>query len=312
MEKVKYYFASGYCPSIDDLFMERNLCRLLSYYNDKSKLKLFIPAKREGKTTCPLFIDSGAFSAWSNNAVIDEEEYIKFINDNNDVIDLFGQLDKIPGVYRSPIQPSYKEVEEAAQETWDNYLRMRKRVPNPEKILYTFHIGEPYSFLENALKWTDEDGNKIPYIALGGMVGKPTGARINFMENCFELIRQLHPTVKVHTFGMTSQKLLESFPITSADSTSWIQTGKNGGVYSDYGVLTFSDRQADKFEHYSHLHPVALQRVRENIARFGYKEKELEEDYVKRCHYNVEYLEEKYYTKGVYYKDAGIRQKKLF
>lgn len=312
MEKVKYFFASGYCPSIDDLFMDRNLCRLLSYYNDKSKLKLFIPAKREGKTKCEIFIDSGAFSAWSNFAKIDEEEYIKFINDNDDVVDLWGQLDVIPGVYRSPIQPSYQEVEEAAQATWDNYLRMRKRVPSPDKLLYTFHIGEPYSFLEHALQWKDEDGNKIPYIAFGGMVGKPASARINFLENVYELIRKYHPTVKVHTFGMTSLKILEMFPITSCDSTSWIQTGKNGGIYSDYGVLTFSDRQSDKFEHYSHLHPVALKRVRENLERFGYDEKELEVDYVKRCHYNVEYLEERYYTKGVYCKDTGVRQKRLF
>ena len=111
-----------------------------------------------------LFIDSGAFSAWTKGKEIDVDEYIDWINERADFIDLYGQIDVIPG---DRIKGhTQKQVEEAAQATWENYLYMRPRMKKPEGLLYTFHVGEPYSYLEQALDWRDEEGKPFPYMAL--------------------------------------------------------------------------------------------------------------------------------------------------
>ena len=145
-----------------------------------------------------LFIDSGAFSMWTKGVEVNVDEYIDWINKRAKYIDLYGQVDAIPG-NRTGGAPTYQEVREAAQKTWDNYLYMRPRMKKPEGLLYTFHVGEPKEFLKQALEWTDENGKHIPYIALGGMVGKTTQVRRNFLKMCFDIIKKSsNPNVKVH------------------------------------------------------------------------------------------------------------------
>ena len=128
-----------------------------------------------------LFIDSGAFSAWTKGKKIDVDEYIAWINERSDFIDLYGQIDVIPGdIIKGYTQ---EQVEEAAQATWENYLYMRPKMVKPEGLLYTFHVGEPYTYLEQALEWKDDNGKLIPYIALGGMVGKPMPVKKAFLNS---------------------------------------------------------------------------------------------------------------------------------
>ena len=43
---------------------------------------------RKGK----LFIDSGAFTAWTKGTYINVDDYVYFLNDRVQYIDLFGQL----------------------------------------------------------------------------------------------------------------------------------------------------------------------------------------------------------------------------
>ena len=43
------------------------------------------------------FVDSGAFSAWTKGVKINTDMYIYWLNKNDNSIDLFGQLDAIPG-----------------------------------------------------------------------------------------------------------------------------------------------------------------------------------------------------------------------
>lgn len=42
-----------------------------------------------------LFLDSGAYSAWSQKTKINLKKYIKFIKENEDVIDVYSNLDVI-------------------------------------------------------------------------------------------------------------------------------------------------------------------------------------------------------------------------
>lgn len=236
----------------DNLIKSKNYNRLFSYLNDKKIIENYISFIRSNNSNLKLFIDSGAFTAWTQGNIINVDEYINWINVRNDCIYLYGQIDFIPG---DIVKGATKEqVKEAAEKTWQNYLYMRPKMKNPNGLLYTFHVGEPYEYLKQALEWTDENNNHINYIALGGMVGKPMPVKESFLDTCFEIIKKSsNPNVKVHAFGMTSFSLLKKYPITSADSTSWIMTGANGSIMTDYGIIQVSDNKSNLSNHYSHL-----------------------------------------------------------
>lgn len=236
-----------------------------------------------------LFIDSGAFSAWTKGRQVDTDEYVDWLNDRVDYIDLFGQVDIIPG---DIVNGATKEqVNDAAEGTWQNYLYMRDRVINKDALLYTFHVGEPSEFLQRALEWRDENGKPIPYIALGGMVRKPMPVKRQFLADCFSIIRKSsNPNVKVHAFGMTSTDLLEEFPIESADSTSWILTAATGNIITSFGIVAVSEKMSVKQEHYSYL-PEHLQREFKNsISRYGFTLDELRHSRDNRIIYNARFL----------------------
>jgi hypothetical protein len=181
---------------------------------------------------------------------------------------------------------------------------------NPKGLLYTFHIGEPYFYLEQALEWKDEMGDHIPYIALGGMVGKPMPSKETFLTNCFKIIeRSSNPNVKTHAFGMTSFSLLEQYPITSADSTSWIMTGANGGIMTDLGIIAVSDQMAKLPEHYSHLPKHHQEKFEETISEFGFKLDELRESRDNRIMFNAKYMNKK--ASNIKY-IAGLKRLSLF
>jgi len=257
-----------------------------------------------------LFIDSGAFSAWTKGKKIDADAYIKWINDRSDYIDLYGQIDVIPGDRNSGRLPTHEEVKEAAQKTWENYLYMRPKMKKPEGLLYTFHVGEPIEFLKQALEWTDDDGNHIPYIALGGMVGKSVEVRDQFLEQCFKAIsKSSNPYVKVHAFGMTDRNLLMKYPITSADSTSWIMTGAVGSIMTDVGTVALSSQQINLPTHYSHLPKEALEQFEKSIAEYGFTLDELAESRDKRIMHNARFMKKKF--ENIEYKPA-TKKKKLF
>lgn len=255
-----------------------------------------------------LFIDSGAYSMWTRGVSIDVDEYIKWLNERTDYIDLCGQVDAIPGTKTGGA--TYVEVREAAQKTWDNYLYMRSRLNNPDSLLYTFHVGEPKEFLKQALEWTDETGKHIPYIALGGMVGKSYEERKNFLTMCYNIIEHSsNPNVKVHAFGMTSRDLLEQFPITSADSTSWIMTAANGGIMTDVGTVIVSENQTNLPNHYSHLAPELLKDFEQKIKEFGFTLQELGQDRNKRIIHNARFMKDR--ISKIQYKKS-VRKKSLF
>ena len=251
-----------------------------------------------------LFIDSGAYSMWTKGVTINVDEYINWLNERADYLDLFGQVDAIPGTKEGGA--TQKEVRDAAQKTWENYLYMRSKLKKPEGLLYTFHVGEPKEFLEQALEWTDENGKHIPYIALGGMVGKTAQTRRHFMEMCFKIIRNSsNPNVKVHAFGMTSKDLLGEFPVTSADSTSWIMTAANGGIMTDVGVVTVSSNRINEPTHYSHLPADLLQEFEKEVGEFGFTLEELANERNKRVIHNARYMKDR--ISKIVYKPTGRR-----
>lgn len=284
---LELYLVGPEKANIEEVFkLEASM--LFNYIDGKNAADAHKTNIKPGK----LFIDSGAYSAWTRGVRIDVGEYIAWINERADYIDLFGQIDVIPGdkVHGATLE----QVRAAAEKTWENYLYMRERVKYPERLLYTFHVGEPIKYLERALEWKDLQGDLIPYIALGGMVGKSESIRRGFLDNCFDAIRRSsNPNVKVHAFGMTSFKLLSNYPITSADSTSWIMTGVNGGIMTDVGVVAVSEQQSNQSSHYSHLPKRLEVAFNESIKEFGFTLEKLSTCRDSRIIHNARYMNKK-------------------
>ena len=70
------YLAGGKAKTPDDLIIKRSCDVLFSQINDRKDIQKFLELMNNNK----LFIDSGAYSAWSKNKHIDVDDYIKFIN----------------------------------------------------------------------------------------------------------------------------------------------------------------------------------------------------------------------------------------
>lgn len=285
---VDYFFAGGPLKDAETLIESKGYCRLFSYFNELNYLNKvrFTKNSIKGK----LFVDSGAFTAWTKGICVDVNKYIEWLNTNEEHIYLAGQVDCIPGKFGE--KSSMQERKKAAECSWENYLYMKSRLNNPNLVVYTFHLGEDYLFLQNALK-----DKSCKYIALGGTVGSSVTVKKDFFNKCFSIIKKSNnPNVKVHGFGMTSLSLLPQFSFASVDSTSWKITAANGNIFSDYGIISLAEK--DKYCKKSILYlPKEIKSVIENnIQRFGYTLQELSESFNYRALYNVKYLHYKVST----------------
>jgi hypothetical protein len=168
------------------------------------------------------FLDSGAYSAWTKGTVIDLDEYCAFIRANIDRIEAYACLDVIPGKIGRPA--TEQERNEAAEQTWLNYLYMEREGLKP---LPVFHYGEDWRFLTRMLQ------HGCDYIGIGGLVAVPGGPRRYWLDMLFSRLCKSNgmPIVKTHGFGMTSVPLIFRYPWHSVDSTTWIKITANGAIY---------------------------------------------------------------------------------
>ena len=279
---VDLYFAGTQCKEAEEIIESNGYCRLYSYLNDKKNLADRFSRNPKGK----LIVDSGAFTAWTKGTELNVDEYIDWLNTHKDYIYLAGQVDSIPGKPRQ--KATKQEVEEAAEKTYNNYWYMREKLDNPDMLLYTFHVGEPFKYLKKVLEHPG-----IKYIALGGMVGTNTETKEKFSQRCFEIIKQSkNPGVKVHAFGVTTPSILEKFPFASGDSTGWIMTGASGMIYSQYGHLDFSQNSRNTSKSVFNLPKEAYEVVLQEVTKLGYTMEQLEESYKARMCFNIQYLNE--------------------
>jgi hypothetical protein len=163
-----------------------------------------------------LFLDSGAFSAWTQKVEINIDDYIQFIKENEDVIDVYANLDVI-GIGGK--QPN----ELTAKKTLENQKIMEKAGLSP---LPCFHFGEPLTYLEYYIK-------NYEYLALG-VAGNSGSKLIPWFDHLFSNYicnKNGIPKVKIHGFAVTSLKLMLRYPFYSVDSTSWVVTGRMGSIY---------------------------------------------------------------------------------
>lgn len=231
-----------------------------------------------------LFLDSGAFSAWSKNVNIDIQEYIKFIKKNKKYIETYANLDVI-GNPRATLK-NQKIMEKAGL-----------------KPLPTFHVGSDVQYLEYYIENYD-------YIAIGGIVSRllKKEAIVKMLDYYFsEFICDTDgfPSLKVHGFGVTNIKLITRYPWYSVDSTSWIVAARTGMIYVPIrrkgyyrydldpikmSVSVKSPNIKKENQHVNNLSPEVLKDVIKYIKMKGFTLTELANDYRKRGQINVLYF----------------------
>ena len=286
-EQFDLYFAGWYSQGMEERIFKNNFNQLLSFVNELKHIEKYIQAKKDGWTG-KLMIDSGAFSVHKSGKVADVEAYIKWINENHEYLDYYIQLDDIPGKWGTP--RTKEELEASPPKTWENYLYMRSKVADREKLLPVFHQGEDFKYLEQFLEYKDEENNeRINYICISSNKELSAKARMEWYRTCFEVIaKSSNPNIKTHSLGTQSEKHCEMLPFTSVDATSWIMTAANGNVYTKWGPVTISERQLTGKHHIKNK--ASYEVFREYIKSNGFDPDKMKTDNDERIAWNMKYL----------------------
>ena len=297
------YFAGIQALELDEYLSSKNAHRLFSYA-DKPKKRLQMFNDCESK----IFMDSGAFGVAHSGKQITIDEYIDFINETPRVT-LFAALDVIPW----PVLDT-ENARISAEQSWENYIHMIERV-KPEykdKIVPTYHYGEDFKYLRRMLQ--GHQGYKPPYIAFGGRGGVHTDKLYGSLDTFFKVIKEERPDVKTHAFGITVLKLLESYPFTSADSTSYLQTAVNGGIFLEClngRMIKISNQTIKDTQHYKHKQQEVKDLIDKEIEKYGYTVEDLAESFRARFRFNIDYFLR--WQKSYEYKPVKkVVRKKLF
>jgi len=248
-----------------------NLPHLLESYHYIHK-ETFVRAIREREDK--VFLDSGAFSAFTLGIEIDLVGYCDYIKRN---IDIIAKEDFEPVV-------SVLDGIGDAHLTYENQLAMEQNGVRP---LPCFHAGEDERYLE----WYVEN---YDYIALGGMVGTSAKQLMIWLDRIWRkylLDDAGKPRLKVHGFGITSIPVMKRYPWWSCDSSSWIQSAAFGAVVSPkFGAIQVSDKSPnlkDQGQHVNNMSPIHRQRILEHFEEDGFSYERLSTVYESRAAYNL-------------------------
>lgn len=213
------------------------------------------------------FLDSGAFSAWSQKEEINIDEYIEFIKKHN--LSVYAVLD----VIGNPDKTLYNQ----------NYMEEKGLNPIP-----CFHYGEDYKYLDYYCQ-------KYDYVALGGMVPISTKDLINWLDVIFSK----YPNHKFHGFGMTTFSIMDRYDWFSVDSTAYLSGGKTSSIFINKRLLMVTNNP--KTNELDKLKPKELEEFKRMCNKYGFTRNQLCQDtyqdvdktqkgYIYRILYNIYYL----------------------
>jgi hypothetical protein len=167
-----------------------------------------------------IFLDSGAFSAYTLGIELSVRDYCAYIARNIDILRVEdGNLmaSVLDGI-GDPLQTYRNQLEMEARLKIEHGLNVR---PLP-----CFHAGEDERYLEYYVRNYD-------YITLGGMVGSSTQQLMIWLDRMWGKYLtdgSGRPRCKVHGFGITAVPIMEAYPWYSCDSSSWIQSAAFGSI----------------------------------------------------------------------------------
>ena len=264
-----FYFGDSGKLNTEIENMSENSGILMSYFYLQKKKNL-------SGISYPIFLDSGAFSGFTQKKEIELQKYIDFIKSKPLSITTYANLDVIGD----------------DKETWKNQLRMEKAGLSP---LPVYHLNDNPMYLDKYIE-------KYNYICLGGLA-KGFGAtqRIQFLDRCFARIESSTKQIKVHGFGVTDLQILHRYSWHSVDSTTHSVAARFGEVFiltasNDLLRVTVSDkRKKDKknLQHFKNICSI----LKVQIEKAGYKYEDIIENTEIRVLYNakklLEYTENK-------------------
>lgn len=244
---------------------------ILESWHYVGKQKYVDDMRREG---AKIFLDSGAFSAYTLGVTLSVEEYCGYITRNRDII----------RVEEGSLMASVLDGIGDAQKTYDNQMEMEWRGVRP---LPCFHFGEDTRYLDHYVKNYD-------YITLGGMVGANTEQLRNWLERIWEyhlLDGAGRAKIKVHGFGITAVPLMQEFDWYSCDSSSWIQSAAFGSiVHPIWGPLSVSEKSPSRHDANQHVTTVPLPQkevIFNDLENNGFTYDRLSTVYESRAAYNL-------------------------
>jgi len=234
-----------------------------------------------------VFLDSGAFSAYTLGVTLSVKEYCDYIVRNLDIIrvedgDLMASV--LDGI-GDPLATYRNQLEMEARFKEEHGMNLR---PLP-----CFHAGEDERYLE----WYVAN---YEYITLGGMVGSSTKQLMVWLDRIWD--RYLtdgagNPRIKVHGFGITAVPIMEAYPWYSCDSSSWIQSAAFGsiimpGVSANNPAMPISVSEKSPSRHQAGQHATTLTQpeidyVFQKLEEAGFTYERLSTIYESRAAYNL-------------------------
>lgn len=248
-----------------------NLPNILESYHYVWKDKYVKGMREDG---AKIFLDSGAFSAYTLGAKIHLPTYVDYIKRNIDILRVED------GVLMAAVLDGIGDP----LETYRNQLSMEALGVKP---MPCFHAGEDERYLEWYIQNYD-------YISLGGMVGSSTKQLMLWLDRVWDkylVDGSGRPRLKVHGFGITSIPIMKRYPWWSCDSSSWIQAGSFGSIVTpEFGPIAISDKSPQRHDagmHLSTLTPAEQDKVLEALERAGFTYERLSTVYQSRMAYNL-------------------------
>lgn len=235
-----------------------------------------------------VFLDSGAFSAYTQKVTIDLPKYCEYIHANADIIECASVLDAIG-------------TADSATDTWRNQDAMERLGVRP---LPCFHYGEPIEVLKYYAA-------NYEYITIGGMVPISTPQLRIWLDRIWADVltdENGRPKIKVHGFGLTSLPLMFRYPWYSVDSSTWVQWAANGmilipGKAGQVDVSNKSSRRKQANQHLDSLPEIATKAIEAEILSFGGDPDRLRDLYYARWAWNCwafpEYAKDKTWESAV-------------
>ena len=155
-----------------------------------------------------LALDNGAFAAAKRGEGIPVEPYTEFVLEHHHLLDVVFSCDVIGD----------------GEKSLKNFLYMRDKGLNPVPV---YHDGTPLKYLEFYLRDLD-----IDYVAIGGIAGQHVPRLSKSLKSLWDdyLLDSIgYPKLKCHAFGITSPRVVASFPWISVDSSTWARESRKYG-----------------------------------------------------------------------------------
>lgn len=265
------YFSGASSKIVTNFMIKNNCSRLFSYYIDKKLI--------ESKICNDVFLDCGAWTAFTKGININIDDYLHYLKSNRDCYKVAASLDVIP-------TESYVK---SAKDSYDNFVYLRNSLGPSYTIIPTYHRGESLDTLKKLLCYSDVHG-QLDYIGIGAVASNVNKKmRDEFLTCVFNTIYKERPNIKVHLFGLTDLSLLTKYPIYSADSTTWVMAGAMGEILTDFGRIKVSDKNF-------HVKAIGgysdeqLSILREYVNSFGFKLEDLKKSAEHRKMFNIMYM----------------------